>query len=140
MTENTIEEAKKYIDELKSNGRYILDYNSVAEMLYWYAQRVERKAVKDIDNSEFYAVVVCGGEGLDELKYVTLDAEKAVSKLHKFRAKINCAKQRMGEILIEHGFHEDSEFNTHYDRMYFNDEISWEEYSMAKYQDPDAYC
>lgn len=38
--ENTIEEAKKFIDELKAKGIYYLGYEYVAEMLYRYADMV----------------------------------------------------------------------------------------------------
>jgi len=50
------------------------------------------------------------------------------------------AKSRMQKIIYEFGEEEDENYNTHYDRMYLAKEITHEEYSMAKYDKPDAFC
>lgn len=38
--ENSIENAKQFIDELKDKGNYYLNYESVAEMLFRYAEKL----------------------------------------------------------------------------------------------------
>jgi hypothetical protein len=40
--ENTIEEAKRFIDKLKTKGNYCLNYESVAEMLYRYYDHIAK--------------------------------------------------------------------------------------------------
>ena len=46
----------------------------------------------------------------------------------------------MNKINEEFGEEKDEDYNTHYDRMHLAGEISHEEYSMAKYGKPDAFC
>lgn len=87
-----------------------------------------------------YVVIKCGYEGIEGLIYSTLNADEATEKVKTLRDEILRAKSRMNKIIEEFGNEEDEDYNTHYDRMQLAGEISYEEYSMAKYDKPDAFC
>jgi len=87
-----------------------------------------------------YVVIKCGYEGIEQLVYATLNAEEVTEKVKTLRDEILSAKSRMNKINEEFGEEEDEDYNTHYDRMQISGEITWEEYSMAKYSNPNAYC
>jgi len=87
-----------------------------------------------------FVVIKCGYEGIEGLIYATLNADEATEKVKTLRDEILSAKSRMNKINEEFGEDEDEDYTTHYDRMQRNGEISYEEYSMAKYDKPDAFC
>ena len=87
-----------------------------------------------------FVVIKCGYEGIEGLIYATLNADDATQKVKTLRDEILSAKSRMNKINEEFGEDEDEDYTTHYDRMQMNGEITEEEYSMAKYDKPDAFC
>lgn len=87
-----------------------------------------------------FVVIQCGYEGIEGLIYASAEGSDASAKVKTLRAEIFNARERMKNILAEHGEEEDEDFNTYYDRMLHKKEIEWEEYNNAKYREPDAYC
>lgn len=101
----------------------------------------KRQAYKiNLKIMEVFVVIQCGYEGIEGLIYATADGEEASAKVKSLREKILQAQERMKAILAEHGEEEDDEFRNYYDRMLEKDEITWEEYDNAKYNNPDSYC
>jgi hypothetical protein len=103
---------------------------------------LDNEVTNDVDTTPhpIYVVIKCGYEGIEGLIYSTLNADDASTKVKALRDEILSAKNRMNKINEEFGIEEDEHFNTHYERMYLAEEISCEEYSMAKYDNPDAFC
>jgi hypothetical protein len=89
---------------------------------------------------ELYVIVLCGCEGIDSLVYATLDKEDAVNAIKTLKNDITKAIEHQNKVFEEFGSEENEQWNTVWDRMYFNKEITNKEHDDACFKDPDAYC
>lgn len=90
--------------------------------------------------NEIFIIIQCGHEGIEKLLFATTDKNEAINKVNELKSKILIAIEHKNKILDEFGREEDENCNTYYDRMCMNQEISFEEYDNATFQDPNAYC
>ena len=90
--------------------------------------------------NEYYLIIECGCEGIEQLVYPTNNGIDAKNKLKSIREDIAKAKEHMKKVLKEFGEEKDDCFEDAWDKLYYDKKITAEEHDMGCFKNPDAYC
>jgi hypothetical protein len=89
--------------------------------------------------NKVYIVIKNGNEGCEEILFASKDENLVKGRIEELNSEILRAKDRMENILSEHGEEDDDEGYDYYDRLYIKKEIKRDEYYMAKFTPLNAY-